>query len=105
MMQSTITTKQIAEMTFSAVADFQQNQHQPEFADVVAIAMNTWCEVNNGAPCKAEWHKVECNIRYYLNKLQQEHGISFKKDTRKTGRPTKQQQFRRSFVEAVQQML
>jgi hypothetical protein len=105
MTQSSITTKQIAEMTFSAVADFQQNQHQPEFADVVAIAMNTWCEFNEGAPDKKEWHKVECSIRYYLNKLQEEHGISFKKDVRKTGRPTKKQQFRRGFAEAIAQVI
>ncbi len=104
MSQSKITNEQIATMTFSAVADFMGKQ-QPEFADVVAIAMNTWCEFHEGAPDKKEWHKVECGIRYHLNKLQKEHGIYFPKDTRKTGRPTKQQQFRHGFAEALQQML
>jgi hypothetical protein len=100
---SQITIAQIAAQTFH-VATTNKNVTM-EFADVVAIAMNTWCEFNEGAPDKKEWHKVECGIRYHLNKLQKEHGIAFTKDTRKTGRPTKQQQFRRSFAEVVQQML
>ena len=98
-----ITIAQIAAQTFHIATE--NKNFTMEFADVVAIAMNTWCEFNEGAPEKKEWHKVECGIRYHLNKLQKEHGISFLKDTRKTGRPTKQQQFRRNFVEAVQQML
>jgi hypothetical protein len=101
MSQNTIA--QIAAQTF-AVATENKNITM-EFADVVAIAMNTWCEFNAGTPEKKEWHNVECCVRYHLNKLQKEHGISFLKDKRKTGRPTKQQQFRRTFVEALQQML
>lgn len=101
-----ISSKQIAEQTFNACVEMQKEQGMKmEFADVVAIAMNTWCEFNNGAPEKQVWHSTECGIRHYLNKMMASTGVEFRKDVRKTGRPTKQQQFRAKFAAAVAQMV